>query len=102
MDGYAILVILAIAWLWYTTMQAREVALGVVRRTCQDMELQWLDEMVSVTSLGLQRDPTGRLRLRRIYGFRYLDADESICIGLVILLGSQVHTVLLDAQGRAN
>lgn len=102
METWAILLILCIAWFWYAAMQAREQAMGVVRRTCHDMEMQWLDDSVSITSMGIKRDAMGRLRLRRIYGFRYLEGDLRIREGVVILLGDQVHALLLDAQGSSH
>ncbi|MBF0126863.1 MAG: DUF3301 domain-containing protein [Magnetococcales bacterium] len=88
--------LLSLALFWYAAMRARENALAVVRRTCAELEAAWLDDTVSLTSLGLKRDHEGHWRVRRIYGFRYLDAGHQIHEGVVILLGDQLHTLLLD------
>ncbi|MEO5332555.1 MAG: DUF3301 domain-containing protein [Magnetococcus sp. YQC-5] len=98
METSAILLILCIALFWYSAMRAREQALAVVRQTCREMEVQWLDDTVAITSLGLKRDAQGTLRLRRIYGFRYLEAGHIIREGVVILLGDQLHALLLDTS----
>lgn len=102
METWAIFLMMGIALFWYGSMQARELAMEVVRRTCREMGVQWLDETVAITSLGFKRDGQGYLRLRRIYGFRYLEAGSILREGVVILLGDQLHTVLLDTPQNAH
>ncbi|MBF0296714.1 MAG: DUF3301 domain-containing protein [Magnetococcales bacterium] len=98
-DWYGLFLLMALALFWYLAMGAREQVLDLVRRTCAELAVHWLDESVSLASLKLQRDGNGRWRLRRIYGFRYLDANSRILEGEVILLGARLHALLLDAAG---
>ncbi|MBF0438177.1 MAG: DUF3301 domain-containing protein [Magnetococcales bacterium] len=98
MDILAILSILLISLVWYSAMRAREQALEEVQKSCAEMKLQWLDETVTITSLGLKRDADGQLRVRRIYGFRYLEAGFVVREGVVILLGDQLQAVLFNTS----
>nr|CAX83927.1 conserved uncharacterized protein [uncultured bacterium] len=95
-DGVLILLIGLVSFVWHGSMRAREQALEVVRRTCREMELVWLDENVTLATLGLKRDDEGRLRIRRIYGFRYLEAGHLIREGVLIYMGDQLASLLLD------
>ncbi|MEO5347335.1 MAG: DUF3301 domain-containing protein [Magnetococcus sp. YQC-9] len=82
--------------MWHGSMRVREVAMEEARTACEQMAFRWLDETVLLRSLGVARDGHGRLRVRRIYEFRYLEAEHLIQHGLVMLLGDRVQAVLLD------
>lgn len=96
MEPWAILSLVVLAWVWHGSMRAREIACAEARVICHRMAWAWLDETVSLKSLGFARDGHGRLRLRRIYAFRYLEAAHLIREGVVMLVGDQIQTVLLD------
>ncbi|MBF0165863.1 MAG: DUF3301 domain-containing protein [Magnetococcales bacterium] len=96
MEHWAILALVALAWVWHGSMRAREIACDEARAICQRMAWGWLDETVSLKSLGVARDGHGRLKLRRIYAFRYLEAAHRIHEGVVMLVGDEIQTVLLD------
>ncbi|MBF0270756.1 MAG: DUF3301 domain-containing protein [Magnetococcales bacterium] len=98
METLAFWILAGLAWAWHASMRARELALDEARYACVANEVRWLDDTVSIKSTGLQRDEQGRWRLRRIYGFRYLEAEHLIREGVVILLGDRVQVVLLDTS----
>ncbi|MBF0189988.1 MAG: DUF3301 domain-containing protein [Magnetococcales bacterium] len=91
-------ILAGLAWAWHASMRARELALDEARYACVANAVRWLDDTVSLQSMGLQRDEQGRWRVRRIYGFRYLEADHLIREGVVMLLGREVQGVLLDTS----
>jgi len=41
-------------WYWYAGMHAREQAIAVGRRACQDASLQFLDESVALRKVSLR------------------------------------------------
>jgi hypothetical protein len=98
METWALVILLGVAWGWHQAMKARELAMDEVRRTCGELEVRWLDESVSLMSMGLRRDDEGRLGVRRIYGFRYLEAGYLIREGVVMLHGDRVQSLLLDTS----
>ncbi|MBF0418216.1 MAG: DUF3301 domain-containing protein [Magnetococcales bacterium] len=100
MEHGAILFLMALAWVWHGSMRARETAMNEARAICHKMAWTWLDETVSLKSLGVARDENGRLHVRRIYTFRYLEAGHLIRDGVVMLLGDVIQTVLLDTVAR--
>ncbi|AOU98935.1 hypothetical protein BI364_14095 [Acidihalobacter yilgarnensis] len=77
----------ALVWWWLASLRAREAALKACRRACAREQVQLLDETVAVRRLGLARDSSGRVRVRRSYGFEFsVDGHdrrqgEAICLG---------------------
>lgn len=83
-------------WGWHVAMRVRELAMEEARLTCASQQVQWLDESVELRSMGLERDAEGRLGVRRMYGFRYLEGGDRIREGAVLLHGLRVQMVMLD------
>jgi hypothetical protein len=81
------------AWLWYDSMQVRDIALRAARSACAAEGLQLLDETVAIAGVALARNDDGQMQLRRAYGFDYSDTGNNRCRGRVILLGSSVEVV---------
>ncbi|MBF0180385.1 MAG: DUF3301 domain-containing protein [Magnetococcales bacterium] len=98
-DWHGLFLLLALALFWYLAMGAREQVLDLVRRTCAELEVHWLDESVSLVSLKPRRDGSGRWRVCRVYGFRYLDAHSRIREGEVVRMGARLHVLLPDPAG---
>ena len=85
-----ILMLGAIAWLWFDSLKARETAIHAARTACEAEELTLLDYTVAISSLKLARNENGRLKLQRAYDFEYSDNGNNRLNGSVILLGHQV------------
>jgi hypothetical protein len=92
----SIIVLAALAWLWFDSTQARAIAIRSAKAACDADGLQFLDDTVSIASLTLARNAGGQLVLRRNYSFDYSDTGDNRRRGSVVLLG---HEVLLVNVG---
>lgn len=86
----SILLLAALAWLWFASVKVREIAVRAARQACQTQGCQFLDETVAIANLRTARDDDGRLLLRRTYHFEYSDTGENRRPGSVVMLGQQV------------
>lgn len=86
----SLIIIAALAWLWFDSVKVREIAVRTAKQACLAQGLQFLDETVSIAKLQPDRDDQGRLLLRRTYFFEYSDTGDNRRPGSVILLGQQV------------
>ena len=87
---FGILILVALAWLWLDSLQAREAAITAARGACDAAGLLLLDATVSIASLKLARDDDGHLRLQRAYDFEYSDTGDNRKKGSLVLLGHRV------------
>ena len=93
-----ILLIMAIGWLWYANMSARELGLRAVRKICDAEGVQLLDETIAIARMLPRRDHTGRLRWLRVYQFEYSETGENRRAGGVHLLGGEVIFLTLGPR----
>lgn len=89
----------AAGWLWYDTMRAREAALRAGRDACQRAGVLLLDDTVAASPVGFGRDRRGHLVVRRRYRFEFTDTGNNRRPGTMVLLGTEVQSVALDAAG---
>jgi hypothetical protein len=92
----AILLMAGVAWLWFDSLGAREIAVEAARRACVAEGVQLLDDTVMLSSLWPQRGESGGLTLRRIYRFEFSDTGNNRLDGSVTLLGSTVQALYLE------
>jgi hypothetical protein len=90
LELFGLLVLGAIAWLWYDSLRARDAGILAVRRACDAEGLQLLDETVAIAGLKAQRNEDGQLALRRVYEFEYSDTGDNRRRGSVVMLGQRV------------
>jgi hypothetical protein len=90
------LLIVALGWLWYDSMRARERALTAGRQACERDGLQFLDETVQIVKLWPARDAAGRLVLRRTYRFEFSDDGVRRRGGSVVILGADLESLDLE------
>jgi hypothetical protein len=83
----------ALAWLWYDSLKARDAGIQAVRAACEAEGLQLLDETVSIAGLKPARDEDGRLVLRRVYQFEYSDTGDNRRRGSLVMLGQRVLVI---------
>ncbi|UXI69499.1 DUF3301 domain-containing protein [Tahibacter amnicola] len=57
------------ALVWQDAVRARDRATAITRTLCERAGLQFLDQSVSLKRMSLVRQSSGRLGLRRQYGF---------------------------------
>lgn len=81
---------LALGWLWWDSMQAREAAVNAARAACDAEGLQFLDDTVGIASVKPARNADGRLLLQRAYDFEFSDNGDNRIRGSVVTLGRRV------------
>jgi len=83
-------VFVALGWLWWDSMQAREAAVSAARAACNAEGLQFLDDTVGIASVKPARNADGRLLLQRAYDFEFSDNGDNRIRGSVVMLGRRV------------
>jgi hypothetical protein len=101
MIGLFILAALGLlVWFWISTLQAREQAVDIARRSCERNQVQFLDQSVALESLKPGRYPTGNMTWKRIYGFDYSQEGVERQHGRVFMLGNRLEQIQRDtAEG---
>ena len=82
-----------IIWFWSESLRSRELVLRACAEVCRQMDFQLLDQTVSVWKLGIGRDDTGRLRVRRYYVFEFSFDGVERHRGHAVLLGRSLEYV---------
>jgi hypothetical protein len=91
-----LLLLAALAWFWFDSMHALEIARSAGRRICDNAQLQFLDDTVAGTALRLARDKTGRRVLRRTYRFEFSETGNTRLEGQLVMLGDRVESVTME------
>jgi len=90
------LVLAALAWFWFDSLRALEVARSGGKQACSDANVQFLDDTVASVALTLARDKDGRRVLRRIYRFEFSETGNTRLEGQLILLGDKIDSVTME------
>ena len=85
-----IIILGALAWLWYDSLRAREAAVRAARAACAAEGLMLLDDTVAIANLKPVRDDDGHLILQRAYDFEFSDTGDNRLTGSVVLRGHRV------------
>lgn len=93
-----LLLLLAGAWYMWSTLKAREAAVGASRAACRAEGFLFLDDTVAIDSVRPMRDSDGRLRLRRVYRFEYSDTGDNRRRGAVTLIGDAVVALYIGPR----
>lgn len=96
LDLLGLLALGGIGWLWYDSLNVREIAIAATKSACNGEGLTLLDDTVAIARLSLGRDGDGVLRLRRIYNFEYTDTGNDRNPGSIVLLGDRVLVINLN------
>lgn len=88
-----IVLLSAIALLWYDSTKARDVCIAVAREACQRTGYQLLDDTVAIAALRLERDDDGRIKLSRRYSFEYSISGTERRTGSILMLGHAVSRI---------
>ncbi|CAA6824044.1 MAG: Unknown protein [uncultured Thiotrichaceae bacterium] len=97
----SLIVLLFIALLvlfWHDSMKSREVAIAAAQRACQEINVQLLDQTVSVESIKPARSRRGRFVFKRIYGFDFSVQGAERLHGRAYLLGQVLQQVQLETD----
>lgn len=91
-----IVLLAAIGWLWWDSMQAREAAVTAARNACNSEGLLFLDDTVGIASIKPERNAEGRLLLQRAYDFEFSDTGNNRVKGSIVMLGRRVVLLNID------
>jgi hypothetical protein len=95
-EAFALLLIVAGAFLWADSLKARERAIRAGRSACERYQLQFLDETVSFTRMRLARDEDGQVKISRTYTFEFSDTGNNRRHGAIVMLGADVADMHLE------
>ncbi len=93
-------ILVSVLIFWRNTLRAREEAIRVSRAACRNRGHQFLDDTVSLASMGVARSAGGWPALRRIYEFEFSTDGQDRFVGSVTLFGSGVESVYLPEGAR--
>lgn len=85
-----------LAWFWFDSVRAKEVATQAAAFACKEIQAQLLDQTVALKQLRIVRDVRGRIQFQRNYNFELSLDREARSIGRVFLLAQKVSSVQLD------
>ena len=91
-----IVVLAAIAWFWWGSTRAREVAVSAAAAACRRQDVQLLDQTVQVRQIKLQRDERGSMHIARMYSFEFSIHGVERESGYAVTLGDRLVRVHLD------
>jgi hypothetical protein len=89
-ESILVVLLVAIGWLWLTSLTVREAAVKGARSACESEALLLLDDTVAIAAIKLARDAEGHIRLQRTYDFEYSDTGDNRRKGSIVMLGAQV------------
>ncbi len=93
----AIGLLLLAGWFWLDSLRAREMALFVVQRRCENDHQQWLDQTVMLKTLRLHWGAQG-VRFKRRYGFEFSNEGTIREHGELSLIGLEVEFITLASD----
>lgn len=97
MSEIIFLIFLGLAvWFWQDALRARETAVSRARRYCENLNYQFLDETVSLSSLKPGRNFLGQFAFHRYYHFEFSLDGNNRFNGSTYLIGSQLQSIQLD------
>jgi hypothetical protein len=89
-----LLLVLLVGWFWLDALRARELAVVLSRRACEERGLQFLDQAVALRRISVRWTPQG-LRLRRAYRFEFSESGIGRRTGHLILVGLRLEELSL-------
>ena len=81
---------------WFNAQKAKEIALGTAIAHCLTMEVQMLDGYVALIGIGLKRNKSGKIQLRRSFVFEFSSTGNERYNGTVLMLGRRVESIYMD------
>jgi hypothetical protein len=85
-----ILVIGIIIWFWLDSARAREIASAICVKACELRGVQFLDQTVILSGVGVSRTNSG-LRLRRTFRFDFSEEGVTRHTGHIVMIGSSMQ-----------
>ena len=93
----SLIILLILAGVYWSSAQAvKERALAAVKKHCQDMDVQMLDDYVALNHLGLKRDGAGKIRIARTFLFEFSATGAERYNGQITLLGRNIEAIQME------
>lgn len=89
-------ILAGILLIWFESLRIREFIIRLCRKVCNELELQLLDQTVSLRSITIRRSTTGGIHLYRIYQFEVSRNGADRYPGFVSLLGKTIQSIQID------
>lgn len=93
---FLLLLLTAIAWIWWDSRATAELALEAVRRRCDWAGVVLLNDTVAWKQMRLRRNRNGRITFERTYRFEFSADLQVRHQGEVVMLGRQMQSILMD------
>lgn len=90
----ALLIVLLVGWAWLESARAREMAMGLAQKACEERDVQLLDQAVALRRIGLSWRRQG-LRVRRVYRFEFSEEGIARRTGYLVLVGLALEELSL-------
>jgi hypothetical protein len=81
-----ILIICLVIWFWLDSARAREMATAICAKACELRGVQFLDQTVALSRIGIGPTDNG-LRLRRTFRFDFSDEGITRHSGHIVMVG---------------
>jgi hypothetical protein len=88
--------LVALAGYWFAALRNKELARAAGQRTCEQANVQFLDDTVELRKLRLRRGESGGLVLYREYRFEFTNDGAHRCRGEITMLGPRVLRLTLE------
>lgn len=89
-DLFLTLIPIALATFWWMSFRANEMILKKVKQHCHSLELQLLDQTVSLHKIKLKKLSSGLFALQRIYHFEFTITGDERYQAKAILTGRRM------------
>ncbi len=96
MDLLLLLLLAAFVWYWFDSLHALEIARAEGKRACLDAHVQFLDDTVSRSALGLTRNVSGRVAFRRTYRFEFSETGDTRREGYLVMTGTRIESITME------
>ncbi|MCB1867185.1 MAG: DUF3301 domain-containing protein [Gammaproteobacteria bacterium] len=81
--------IVFVIWFWLDSARAREIAIGICELSCKQRGLQFLDQTVALSGLGIQWTARG-IRVKRLFRFDFSEEGLERRSGHITLVGIEL------------
>lgn len=88
----------AFALYLFFSLKVREFAVSAAKKHCKKMELQLLDQSVSMQKLRLVKKADHTLQLQRVYYFEFTSTGDERYHGKLTMLGNRLFDIELQAH----
>jgi hypothetical protein len=92
----------ALAWLWFDSLKARELAVRATRNACAADGLMLLDDTVAIARFRPVRNDAGQITIERAYDFEYSDTGNNRLAGGIVLRGHRVMMINIGSSDGGN